>query len=207
MLGLIKPVMAVFDCRMIDIFPTSHQPMRGFVDQLLALALADEAHNSRALRPVRLGEVAREVLLQTIARADKAGVDLGASGLDLPVQVMAEAALLEGLLANLLDNALRYGKPSEASADKPVINVDLREHDGSVWLSVTDNGPGIAPAQRQALRQRGAQGPGGVRLGLGAGLGLSIVERYARLMRAELRLEDGPNGEGLSAIVVFPRLV
>ena len=73
-----------------------------------------------------------------------------------------------------------------------------------MWLSVTDNGPGIAPAQRQALRQRGVQGAGGVRLGLGAGLGLSIVERYAQLMGAELRLEDGPNGQGLSAIVVFP---
>jgi two-component system sensor histidine kinase TctE len=179
----------------------SQQRASHLVDQLLALALADEAHNSRSLRPVRLGEVAREVLLQTIARADKAGVDLGASGLDLPLQVMAEPALLEGLLVNLLDNALRYG----GGADKPIINVDLREHEGSVWLSVTDNGPGIAPAQRQALRQRGAQGPGGVRLGVGAGLGLSIVERYAQLMRAELRLEDGPNGEGLSAIVVFPR--
>ncbi len=178
----------------------SQQRASHLVDQLLALALADEAHNSRALRPVRLGEVAREVLLQTIARADKAGVDLGASGLELPVQVMAEPALLEGLLANLLDNALRYG----GGADKPVITVDLREQGGSVWLSVTDNGPGIAPAQRQALRQRGAQGPGAVQLGLGAGLGLSIVERYAQLMRAELRLEDGPNGEGLSAIVVFP---
>lgn len=35
--GEIKPVMSVFDCRMIDVFPTSKQPMRGFVDQLYAL--------------------------------------------------------------------------------------------------------------------------------------------------------------------------
>ena len=178
----------------------SQQRASHLVDQLLALALADEAQNSRALRPVRLGDVARDVVLQFIARADKAGVDLGASGLDLPLQVMAEPALLEGLLANLLDNALRYGR----GADKAVINVDLREHDGDVWLSVTDNGCGIAPAEREALRQRGTQGAGGVRLGLGAGLGLSIVDRYARLMRAELRLNDGPNGQGLSASVVFP---
>ncbi|HTM76680.1 MAG TPA: M81 family metallopeptidase, partial [Devosia sp.] len=40
--GEIKPVMSVFDCRMIDVFPTSKQPMRGFVDNLLALEAADQ---------------------------------------------------------------------------------------------------------------------------------------------------------------------
>src|SRR5690606_36102455 len=33
----VRPVMSVFDCRMIDVFPTSKQPMRGFVDRLFAL--------------------------------------------------------------------------------------------------------------------------------------------------------------------------
>jgi microcystin degradation protein MlrC len=35
--GEIKPAMSIFDCRMIDVFPTSKQPMRGFVDNLMAL--------------------------------------------------------------------------------------------------------------------------------------------------------------------------
>jgi microcystin degradation protein MlrC len=39
--GEIKPVMSVFDCRMIDVFPTSKQPMRGFVDQLFALETSE----------------------------------------------------------------------------------------------------------------------------------------------------------------------
>jgi len=39
--GEIKPVMSVFDPQMIDVFPTSKQPMRGFVDQLLALEASD----------------------------------------------------------------------------------------------------------------------------------------------------------------------
>jgi microcystin degradation protein MlrC len=43
--GRIAPVMAVFDCRMIDVFPTSRQPMRGFVDRMLAL----EAENPKIL--------------------------------------------------------------------------------------------------------------------------------------------------------------
>jgi len=39
--GEIRPVMSVFDCRMIDVFPTSKQPMRGFVDQLFALEASE----------------------------------------------------------------------------------------------------------------------------------------------------------------------
>ncbi len=39
--GEIKPVMSIFDCRMIDVFPTSKQPMRGFVDRLFALETSE----------------------------------------------------------------------------------------------------------------------------------------------------------------------
>ena len=39
--GEIKPVMSVFDCRMIDIFPTSREPMRSFVDRLMAIEHVD----------------------------------------------------------------------------------------------------------------------------------------------------------------------
>jgi len=173
------------------------------VDQLLALALADEAQNSRMLQPVALGELARDVVLQFLARADRAGVELGASGLDAPLRVSADPGLLEGLLSNLLDNALRYGRPSEGRA---TLSVDLSEEPDGVRLSVTDNGPGIEPGQRTALRLRWKQGADNQRLGLGAGLGLSIVDRYAQLMRATLTLDSGPGGAGLRVSVLFPRL-
>ncbi|MDY0743622.1 sensor histidine kinase N-terminal domain-containing protein [Paucibacter sp. R3-3] len=173
------------------------------VDQLLALALADEAQNSRMLQPVALGELARDVVLQFLARADRAGVELGASGLDAPLRVMADPGLLEGLLSNLLDNALRYGKPNEGRA---TLSVDLSEEADGVRLSVTDNGPGIEPGQRTALLLRWKQGSDNQRLGLGAGLGLSIVDRYAQLMQATLALDSGPGGAGLRVSVLFPRL-
>ncbi|HSI57905.1 MAG TPA: sensor histidine kinase N-terminal domain-containing protein, partial [Ideonella sp.] len=52
------------------------------VDQLLALALADEARSAPALVPVALDELVRRVLLRTLPRADALGVDLGAQGID-----------------------------------------------------------------------------------------------------------------------------
>lgn len=39
--GRVRPVMSTFDCRMIDVFPTSRQPMRGFVDQMMAIEASD----------------------------------------------------------------------------------------------------------------------------------------------------------------------
>ena len=172
------------------------------VDQLLALALADESRGQLQLRPLNLGELARELVLRYVARADQAGVDLGAEGLEEPAQVQGDATLLEGLLGNLLDNALRHGRASQGQSR---INVVLSASAAAIHLSVTDNGAGIADAQRRSLKTRWIQGDSAQALGQGAGLGLSIVERYAQLMSAGLSFEPGPDGLGLRVSISFSR--
>ncbi len=186
----------------------SQQRASHLIDQLLALALADEAGAGLVLQPIRLDVLVRELLLQQLQRADAAGVELGASGLDEAVWVLGQQALIEGLLGNLLDNALRYGCGPQGGS----ISVDLSEDAaGEVWLKVSDQGPGIDSSQREALTQRWRQGAGALSLGQtaglgeGAGLGLSIVKRYAQLMGARLILGAGAGGQGLLVSVVFPR--
>ncbi len=171
------------------------------VDQLLALALADEARGSMPLRPVPLDQLVRDTVLRFLPRADAAGVDLGALGLEQAVTMQGQPLLIEGVLSNLIDNALRYGVPPAGEA--PQVTVELAREAGSVVLSVLDNGPGIAPVQRQQLQQRWVQGRDGERLGQGAGLGLGIVARYAELLGARLELTPGPQGGGLCARLVF----
>jgi two-component system, OmpR family, sensor histidine kinase TctE len=168
------------------------------VEQLLGLALADEARASLQLTPIAINEVARDVLLRYLPKADAAGVDLGGDGLDEQVMVQADAALLEGILGNLLDNALRYGK-----ATHPQVTVAVTKGDGVVTLSVTDNGPGLSPQEAEQLRQRWALGSAGQRLGEGAGLGLAIVSRYAELLGARFSLQAVPGEPGLLASVAF----
>jgi two-component system sensor histidine kinase TctE len=171
------------------------------VNQLLAIALAEEAGAAVQLKPTDLADLAREQLLQMLPEADRAGVELEAIGLETPAWVMADTALLEGLLGNLLDNALRYGRrPGEAGR----VWVELGRTPARTLLSVCDQGPGIHPAQRQALKTRWRQGADGTALGAGAGLGLSIVQRYAALMHADFQLEAGEGGRGLRASVSFP---
>ena len=169
------------------------------VEQLLGLAMADEASARLKLAPVAINEVARDVLLRYIPKADAAGVDLGGDGLDETVIVQADAALTEGILGNLLDNALRYG-----AAAQPQVTVAVARVSGAVTLTVTDNGPGLTVQESEQLRQRWALGTAGQRLGAGAGLGLAIVSRYAELLGARFSLEPAPNGEqGLRACITF----
>ena len=168
------------------------------VTQLLALARADEAQSTLQLRPVAIGPLARSVVLQFLQRADAQGVDLGAQGLDTAAQVTGDAVLLEGLIGNLLDNALRHG--SQAAA--PRVTLVLRESPQGVELAVIDNGRGIDEATRRHLQQRGVQGHASTAQG-GAGLGFAIVHRYAELMHAHFELRNASEGDGLEAWLRF----
>lgn len=168
------------------------------VDQLLALALADEAMPHQ---PVQLDELVQETVLRFLPRADAAGVDLGAHGLEVPVSLHSHPLLLEGILNNLIDNALRYGKAPDGQPSR--ITVELQRDKDAVVLSVADNGPGIAETDQADLIQRGAQGLAGERLGEGAGLGLSIVARYAQLLDAQLEMISGPGRPGLEVRLIW----
>ena len=169
------------------------------VDQLLALALADEASNDLVLKPVALDILVRETVLRYLSRADAAHVDLGATGIDQSVWVMGQTALLEGILGNFLDNALRYGL---AASGERRITVSVAQGAHDVVLSVSDNGPGVPAAQLQTISQRWVQGAAGTIMKDGAGLGLAIVNAYARLMRAQVLMQhETPSGLRVSLIL------
>ena len=167
------------------------------VDQLLALARAGEGRAGVRMQEVELNELVRAVLLRFLPKADGLGVDLGGEGLDEPLRVRGDAALIEGILGNLLDNALRYG-----TDPSPRVTVALARDGESILLTVTDNGPGLGGQDAVQLGQRWAQGPAGQRLGEGAGLGLAIVGRYAELLGASFGLQAAPGG-GLRAFLRF----
>ncbi len=89
--------------------------------------------------------------------------------------------LLERLLANLVDNAMRHGKP-------PVL-IRLAADGTDAVLEVEDHGPGIAPADRATLTQAFARGDAS-RSTPGTGLGLAIVQQIVRRMGGTLSFES-----------------
>ncbi len=171
------------------------------VDQLLALALADEVRHGVPLESVSLDTQVHDAVMRFLPRADAAGVDLGATGVDAPVFVRANATLVEGILNNLIDNALRYARPADGSAG--TVTVAVARSARGVLLSVSDNGPGLESTPGESLMQRWTQGDAGQALGRGVGLGLHIVGQYAQLMNAEVELGKNEPGGGLLVSVMF----
>ncbi|MCW5649453.1 MAG: sensor histidine kinase [Ramlibacter sp.] len=174
------------------------------VDQLLLLAFADEARTGVQLQDVALDEVVRDAVLAFLPSADALGVDLGAQGAEETVTVWGNRTLLEGCVNNLLDNALRYGKPSDPAV-APRVTVGIECEASGVRLVVSDNGPGLPAGMASQLLHRWTQGEQGHTLGQGAGLGLAIIAQYAGLLNARLDVSQGPPERGLSVSLTLAR--
>lgn len=188
--GLSNPDPAVWQ-QQLRAITQSQERASHIVDQLLALAFAAEAGQALQLEPLALDEVVHDVLLGSMPKADALGADLGAAGLESTHMVMGHRGLIEGLLINLIDNALRYGAVAPA---KPVVTVsidDKRANDGRIWLSICDEGPGLSVERIESLKQRWSQGLQAHYIGQGHGLGLDIVRRYALLLDATLEFTSG----------------
>jgi two-component system, OmpR family, sensor histidine kinase TctE len=173
------------------------------IDQLLALAYADEAEQGLPLQALCLEPLVREVLMRYLPKAHALDVDLGAEGLDGATWVMAQPALIEGILGNLIDNALRHGQPADGSVACVTVALSHSAQPGvegagtAVVLSVTDNGAGIAPSQQAHVQARWKRADVQTAVKGGFGLGLSIIKAYAHLLKAPLQWQSGPLGVGL----------
>jgi two-component system, OmpR family, sensor kinase len=166
------------------------------VEQLLALA-REERGGQRPKQPVALGALAREVVAELLPLADRRGIDVGVDCSE-ELTVAGEPDSLHVLLRNLVDNAIRH-TPEGSRVD---VVVERGTRPGRVLLCVTDNGPGIPPAERERVFDRFHR-PAGSRTS-GSGLGLALVQSIARHHGAEVSLGDPPDGGGLRVQVEFP---
>lgn len=165
--------------------------------QLLALTRA-QASPLELGEPQRLdlGKLIREAVVQRVPDALRVGVDLGYDGTDASLAMLGDASSMLDLLDNLIDNAVRH------AGSGGMVTVDLRRRrDGSVCLSVEDNGPGVPPDLLPRLSERFFRAGAGS--DEGSGLGLAIVQRIAERHRASVvyRLAEP---HGLRVEVLFP---
>src|SRR3954468_16542152 len=115
-----------------------------------------------------------------------------------PVWVNADVARLQQMLANLIDNAMKYGG----------MNIDVRVQatDESAEISVTDDGEGISPDVLPRLFQPFAQGAQTLeRARGGLGLGLALVSRLASLHGGSIQAESRGQGRGRTFTIRLPR--
>jgi two-component system sensor histidine kinase QseC len=169
------------------------------VEQLLALARTD-AEGDRVLddAEVDLQDLALWGVAEFSQRAYERGIDLGVGDV-CPAVVHGDRNALQILLRNLVDNAVRH------TSRGGTVTVNVGCMDGRNWIEVLDDGPGVAAGERERIFDRFNRGAGEISgMSSGSGLGLSIVQRIARLHRAEITLGDGVGGRGLGVRLAFP---
>jgi signal transduction histidine kinase len=167
---------------------------------LLMIARLEAGNAREELAGFNASETVRDVAELYEALAEEAGLPLEVSvEEDLPVHGSRE--LLGQAMANLLDNALKYGAQAAASGVSQAIAVSARRLEGEAEIVVADRGPGIPEAERSHVLERFVRLET-ARSRPGFGLGLSLAAAVARLHGGRLRLED--NAPGLRAVLLLP---
>ena len=169
--------------------------LTALVDSLLTLARLDPLAREQLLRQqVLLAPLLEGVLALHAPEAARRGITL-ALRCELET-VQADPRMLEIMLRNLVENALRY------CPDGSRVEISATRHEGRERIAVRDNGPGVDDASRARLGERFfrvlGQGQGG------SGLGLSIVRRIAELHGIALGFGVGLDGRGLGVTLDLP---
>jgi hypothetical protein len=134
--------------------------------------------------------------------AENKGIHLTVDAAE-PLPMTANRELVSQALANLVDNAIKYGRQTgEIDGVMPAVVVRAAGEGERIVLSVSDHGPGIPEADRGRVTDRFVRLEQS-RSEPGSGLGLSLVSAVARLHGGELRFED--NAPGVKCIIALPR--
>lgn len=187
----------------------SSQRAAHMVNQLLAMARAEDKESAQRKQEVRLSRLAREVVRDFVPRAMDKRIDLGYEGPEQDdglTRLVGQPLLIRELIRNLVDNALQYTPPG----GEVTVRVTPDPFGQVVVLEVEDSGPGIPEAERELVfrafyRALGTQADG-------SGLGLAIVKEIAShhgtvvtVTDAKARSgESGSRGPGARFTLRFP---
>ncbi|MBN2491429.1 MAG: HAMP domain-containing histidine kinase [Planctomycetes bacterium] len=168
------------------------------VNNVLDFARLEAGRRTYEREPLDVGEVVRRIAAVFAARAEAAGTRIDVASADGELRVSADRDALERVLANLLDNAIKY------AARAGPVRVTAGRAGDAVRISVADRGPGIPAAERARLFGRFQRGEHhGPDAPAGSGLGLAIAAELVRAHRGTIRIED-TSGGGATFVVELP---
>ncbi|MFO7957187.1 MAG: ATP-binding protein, partial [Candidatus Brocadiia bacterium] len=176
--------------------------LRLMVSELINLTAIETGRFTLDRKPLCPAEVAQEVVAGQRAQAEQKGVELSLSCEEATrrATVLADAGALTSVIANLIDNAIKYTPPGGH------VRVRLREAGRQFLVEVEDDGMGIAPEDQERIFEefyrvrnpRTAEIPG-------TGLGLSLARRLVDLHHGTITVESSP-GEGSTFTVSLPTM-
>ncbi len=182
----------------MDLVGRSVRRMQHLVDTLLDIARLEEGKMTLRHRPLDLRGLVEEAILEAQPLAENAGVAVeNRLSPHLPL-VMADRDVLQRVLTNLLDNALKFTPGGgrvwvEAHPDGEIVRVEM-----------VDTGPGIPLKERTRIFEKFTQVKGRVGTRSGSGLGLAFCQMAVEAHGGRIWVEDGPKGVGSRFVLTLP---
>ena len=186
--------------RFLKIIDRNAQRLDLLIQDLLTISALESGRIKLDVQPVNLGALVGKVFTDLHSKADNKNVELVN---ELPeLTVNADANRLDQVFANLVDNAIKYGR-----ANGSVRVGSKMLDDGTLEVFVRDDGPGIPAESLDRVFERFYRvDKARSRDQGGTGLGLSIVKHIVQAHRGEVRVESGP-GKGATFFFTLPAMV
>jgi len=177
--SLVERQAAGSDAQLVGNIDASLDAVEEIFGALLEISRLDSGAMKPEIAVFRIDELLRQLEVEFAPLAQGKGIELGFAPCSLAVQ--SDRRLLRRLLQNLVSNAIKYTL-------KGRVLVGCRRRSGSLRIDVYDTGLGIPATHKQAIFQEFHRLDRGARVARGLGLGLSIVERIARVLDHKLAL-------------------
>jgi two-component system sensor histidine kinase KdpD len=172
------------------------QRLHRFVQNLLDMTQLSYGKLTISRRWCELGEIVNRARRQTEKMLARHRLDVRLPD-DLP-EILVDPVLIEHVLVNLLDNAAKYAPAGSR------VEIAASSAEGRIELVVTDEGPGIAEAEREAVFDQFYRARAEDRQTAGTGLGLSICRGLVDAHGGTIAIAAGPGGRGARVTVTLP---
>jgi signal transduction histidine kinase/CheY-like chemotaxis protein len=181
------------DSRLVENIDDSLEAIEEILGALLDISRLDAGAMTPSISSFKIGDLMRSLEIEFAPIARAKGLKLSFVSCSLPVE--SDRLLLRRLLQNLISNAIKY-------TPRGRVLVGCRRHGQSLQIGVYDTGVGIPVLKRGEIFKEFHRLEQGARIARGLGLGLSIVERLARVLGHGIALDSNVSGGSFFSVTV-----
>jgi Na+/proline symporter/signal transduction histidine kinase len=179
--------------RLVENIDDSLEAIEEILGALLDISRLDAGAMTPSISSFKIGDLMRSLEIEFAPSARAKGLELSFVPCSLPVK--SDRSLLRRLLQNFVSNAIKYTPQGR-------VLVGCRRHGQSLKICVYDTGVGIPIVKRGEIFKEFHRLEQGARIARGLGLGLSIVERLARVLNHGIAIDANPAGGSVFSVTV-----
>ncbi|MGB3867445.1 MAG: PAS domain-containing hybrid sensor histidine kinase/response regulator [Xanthobacteraceae bacterium] len=181
------------DSRLVENIDDSLEAIEEILGALLDISRLDAGAMTPSVGSFRIGDLMRSLEIEFAPIARAKGIDLTFVSCSLPVE--SDRLMLRRLLQNLISNAIKYTLQGR-------VLVGCRRRGAALQIIIHDTGVGVPAVKRSEIFKEFHRLEQGARIARGLGLGLSIVERLARMLDHNIALDANGLGGTMFAVTV-----